>query len=64
MSRFKKGGRFRMAAAPKSLSVRYKIPVLNKNKLFTCSECGREFMTRIGLENHLANYHGIFKEAV
>jgi hypothetical protein len=66
MSRFKKGGRFRMASAPKSLCGQniYKIPVLDKDKLFTCSECGRKFMTQLGLENHLANYHGIFKEAV
>ena len=35
-----------------------------KDKLFTCPECGRKFMTQIGLENHLTNYHGVFKEAV
>ncbi len=35
-----------------------------KDKLFTCPECGRKFMTQQGLENHLVKYHGVFKEAV
>ena len=64
MSKHKKSIKFRMASAPKSLSLRYKLPVSDKDKLLTCPECGRKFMTQQGLENHLVKYHGIFKEAV
>tara|TARA_Y100001973_G_scaffold8498_1_gene11655 strand:+ start:39 stop:236 length:198 start_codon:yes stop_codon:yes gene_type:complete len=65
MSRKVKDARFRASHFGFSPSSLKQIADLKpKNKLFTCSKCGRKFMTQIGLENHLANYHGIFKEAV
>ena len=64
MSKYKKGYRFRTSSAPKSTRGHYEVFILNKDKLFTCPEGGRKFMTQTGLENHLVKYHGIFKEAV